>query len=88
MPIKQPEPKQLSNIELLTQIMDFGTGQSHGATVQMFIIDAIIKHAERCTSPEGQRALREGMKDNAFISPETWIQVATDVKRAMDRKYR
>ena len=69
------KPKRMSNVELVTEIMEFSRS---GALAQVFVIDAIYKHATAVAKAEAAEV------DHALISGHAWIQCAREIKARMD----
>ena len=68
----------LTNTAFVSDLMEFSR---HGALAQVFIIDAIQKHAERVAA-----ALPSSI-DHALISGEGWVGVAKEIKSKVDAQY-
>lgn len=67
-----------TNTEFVTELMTYS---DHGALSQIFIIDAIRKHAERVAAADPTTI------DSDFISGERWVGVAREIKRKLDANY-
>ena len=72
---EQAKSKRLTNLELVTEIMEFSRS---GALAQVFVIDAIYKHATAVAKAEAAEV------DHALISDHAWIQCAREIKARMD----
>lgn len=72
------KPKRMSNVELVTEIMEFSRS---GALAQIFVIDAITKHAAAVSQAEAAEV------DHALISGHAWIQCAREIKERLDAYY-
>ncbi len=73
--------KAETNVQFLTRICNFST---HGALMQMFVIDALTKHADRIVehAEEVKAQMAEG-----FISGEAWVSVAKELQAELNKKY-
>lgn len=71
-------PKRLTNTAFVTRLMDYSR---NGAMAQLFILDAIQKHADRVAAIPLDE-LRRSFGDNAFISPEAWHSTAAEIAAA------
>jgi len=67
--------RPLTNIEIVVDAMRFS---EYGAMAQVFIIDAIQKHADRVA-----KSVPSDYPPNQFISPEIWIGVAKEIQSKM-----
>ena len=74
--------KHQTNDEFMHYLMTSGSCPT-GALSQCFIIDAVIKHADRVVDNADE--CREKMK-NSFIHPESWIATTTWIKETMDNR--
>ena len=74
--------KRMNNVEFMKYLLTSGSCPT-GAMSQCFIIDAIIKHADRVVDNADE--YRKKMK-NSFIHPEGWIATATWIKETMDNR--
>lgn len=85
MPKKQPYPyegiikRTSTNEEVLSALMNYSRA---GALVQGFVMQALRNYAQHVLDSEDD--LREQMQGNPLISPEAWLQCATDVIAALD----
>lgn len=77
MSIATGEPK--TNLELVTELMEFSPA---GALAQVFIIDAIYKHAKAVAQLDPAT-----MSPNHFVSHEAWVKTAVHIKETMDAFY-
>lgn len=68
----------LSNTELVTEFMEFGSPLN-----QAFVMEAITRYANLVI--EQQDELRESMKDG-FVHPEAWIKCAKDFNKLYERE--
>lgn len=75
--MKNKRPK--NNIEIVNDYMQFGSAMN-----QVFLIDALNKHAERIV--KNQEQVREQMKDS-FIHPEAWIECAKNWQKHCKEQY-
>ena len=69
-----------TNIEFLTDLMDFA---KTGPMVQLFVLDAVGKHARRIVENEAE--VLESMKDS-FVRGESWVAAAKEIKEAFDAR--
>lgn len=69
------EPK--SNVEIITEIMEFSRS---GALAQLFVMDAVAKHAERvaAASLDELKSMEGGL-----IPPAAWKATAAEIAQAM-----
>ena len=79
---RKPMKNHQTNDEFMHYLMTSGSCPT-GALSQCFIIDAIIKHADRVVDNADE--CREKMK-NSFIHPEGWIKTAEWIKRELDQR--
>ena len=70
--------KHKTNVEAVTDIMEFSR---FGAVAQMFVIDALMKHAALIakTKPSDYGAKGSVM----LVAPEAWIGVAQEIERKL-----
>lgn len=73
--------RRKSNTAFVKQLMEFSP---YGALAQLFIIDAITKHAELMSQMDADAAEKSG--NWGLISPHAWKAVATDIKRQLDER--
>jgi hypothetical protein len=68
---KRNTKKRLTNVELVTNIMEFS---KYGALSQLFVMDALQKLANAVakSKPEDYGA-------NPFVHPQAWIGVAKEI---------
>ena len=64
--------KRKTNVEMVTDYMEFGNGLS-----QAFVVEAISRYANECLNQRS--TLIEKMK-NSVVSGEAWLQCASDWK--------
>ena len=76
------DTKRMDYVEFMKHLLTSGSCPT-GAMSQCFIIDAIIKHADRVVDNADE--CRETMK-NSFIHPEGWIATAKWIKRELDQR--
>lgn len=71
--------KHQTNVEAVTALMEFSR---YGALAQMFVIDALSKHAKAVAeaAPEALASMEGG-----FISPEAWQGVAREIMEKLDK---
>lgn len=62
-----------TNVQLVKSMMEYS---NYGALAQVFIMDAIGKHAEACSKIDLATIDREKW---GFISPEGWVGVANEI---------
>ena len=72
--------KRLTNIELVTNIMDYSR---YGALSQMFVIDALSKLADAVS-----KSKPEDYGKSPLISGHAWIGVAKEIQEKLDENYR
>ena len=65
-----------TNIDLVTDIMTYS---DHGALIQIFVISALGEYAKA--------EIADPPDDNCFISQETWLGCAKEVKAKLDAFY-
>lgn len=77
-------PKHLTNIQIVKRLME-QSPQGIRQTIfnQTFIMEAIRRYADQCTSEEGKASLRESMK-TGFIGSEVWIGTAEEIKQRIN----
>lgn len=68
----------LTNTEFVADLMEFSR---HGALAQIFVIDAIQKHAGQVAAADRSSI------DHALIHGEGWVGVAREIKAKIDAKY-
>lgn len=73
--------KNKTNVEHIKHIMEFSR---HGALMQAFVIDALIKRSEEVIKNEGP--LIETMKDG-FVSGEAWVGCAKELNEYLSKAY-
>lgn len=71
-------PVRTSNTEFMAELMDFSRT---GAMAQLFIMDAVQKHAERVASTP-IADLRTAFGSHGLISPEAWQAAAAEIAEA------
>jgi len=76
MPISRRKPE--TNVQLVKRLMEFS---KYGALSQMFIIDAITKHAEAVAKSKVSDYSRDSL-----VVPESWIGVATEIRDEFDER--
>lgn len=67
-----------TNVQVLTDLMQFSR---HGALAQVFIIDAIQKHANRVAVADPAQV------DSPMISGEAWVGVANEIQGTLEAHY-
>lgn len=67
-----------TNEQIVRRLMNFS---SYGALSQLFIIDAITKHAEAVSMADPKKF------DGGFINGGAWVGVAREIRRELDAKY-
>lgn len=72
-----------TNVELVKEMMEFSP---YGAMSQMFIIDAITKHAEAAATLTDEE-VKQMQDRNNMICMTTWRNVGKDIKARMDKFY-
>ena len=70
--------QRMTNVEFVTEHMQFSRC---GALSQIFIIDAIMKHADAVAKADAEKV------GNPLISGHTWIACAQEIKTRMDAHY-
>ena len=70
--------KPKSNVDVVIDIMEYST---YGALAQVFIMDAIAKHADAVAKMTAAD-FPEGV--GAMVAPSHWIGVAKEIKVKMD----
>ena len=73
--------KNKTNVQHIKHIMEFSR---HGALMQAFVIDALIKHSQEVIKSEGP--LTEKMKDG-FVSGEAWVGCAKELNEYLTKIY-
>ena len=68
----------LTNVEFIVDLMKFS---SSGALAQIFVIDAVMKHADAVA------ALDPEAIDNPLISGYAWVRCAQEIRDRMCAKY-
>jgi hypothetical protein len=68
----------LTNTEFVTELMEFSR---FGALSQMFIIDAIQRHADSVAAADPEALA------NPFVNEHAWIGVAKEIKERVEAKY-
>ena len=74
--------KIMDNDKFMNHLMTNGSCPTV-AMSQLFVIDAVAKHAERVVDNADE--CREKMK-SSFIHPESWIKTAEWIKRELDQR--
>ncbi len=70
--------KRLTNVEFVTELMEFSKS---GALAQVFIIDAIQKHADAVAKVDASTV------EHPLISGQAWVNCAKEIKARMDAHY-
>jgi hypothetical protein len=70
-----------NNTELLVSLMEFSP---YGAMCQMFIIDALQKHAEAAAQADPAEITR---KCNGMLNGDAWVATAKDIRDRMAAFY-
>lgn len=73
-------PKRLSNVQQVTQIMNFS---EFGALAQLFVMDALTKHANAISSMTEEDMQSDEWK-NSFIDAKLWRDVAREIKEKLN----
>jgi len=73
--------RKATNVEFVTNLMEYG---QYGPLTQIFIIDAIQRHAEHFAKMDPVK-LQEAWGENYIIDARGWIEVAKMVKEALER---
>ena len=74
-----PRTKQrMTNVEFVTELMEFS---QCGALSQIFIIDAIMKHADAVAKADAEKL------DHPLIRGQAWIACAQEIKARMEAQY-
>ena len=73
--------KNKTNVQRIKHIMEFS---EHGALMQLFIIDALIKYSAEVVKNE--KLLKESMKDS-FVTPEAWVGCAKELNEYLNKNY-
>ncbi|MCR6481044.1 hypothetical protein NU688_33140 [Variovorax sp. ZS18.2.2] len=68
----------MTNVEFVVDLMEFS---QHGALSQVFVIDALQKHADRVAAADPR------ILDHGFISGERWVSVAKEIQGKLNAKY-
>jgi hypothetical protein len=71
--------KRLSNIEFLTQIMEYS---DHGALMQAMVMEGVAKYAEIVAVSKP-----EDYPSTSMINPEAWISCAKELKEKLGEHY-
>jgi hypothetical protein len=74
--------RRRTNIECLTGIMEFS---DYGALAQVFVMDALAKHAAHLTALSDEEADR---LDTPLFSGRAWRAVAREIGRKLDAHLR
>lgn len=70
--------KRKTNAQVVRDLME---NSKHGALAQMFVIDALTKHAEMVSEADPKLFV------NSLVHPQAWIGVATEIKQKLDAAY-
>lgn len=77
------QKRQMTNVEFVTHMMEYS---DFGALAQMFIVDAITKHADRIAEMS-LSDLKAAFGENGLISAQAWHGVAKEIKRKLEEQY-
>jgi hypothetical protein len=80
MATKQRIMRTATNAETLDHLMNWA---KTGPIVQLFIMDALSKHAGRVAELSDEQAI-EKIGDNGFISAIAWRDAAREIKSTLD----
>jgi hypothetical protein len=83
MATKQKAMRHATNAETLEHLMNWAKS---GPIVQLFIMDALGKYADRVGQLTDEQAI-EQIGDNGFISPIAWRNAAREIKTTLDDHY-
>jgi hypothetical protein len=72
--------KNKTNTEFVTELMEYS---KHGALMQLFIIDALIKHSDRVVEHEAE-VLQ--VMENSMIHGPAWVGCAKELKKALENR--
>jgi hypothetical protein len=73
--------KNKTNVQHIKHIMEYS---KHGALMQAFVIDALIKYSAEVVKNE--KLLKESMKDS-FVTPEAWVGCAKELNEYLNKNY-
>jgi len=73
--------KNKTNVQRIKHIMEYS---KHGALMQAFVIDALIKYSAEVVKNE--KLLKESMKDS-FVTPEAWVGCAKELNEYLNKNY-
>ncbi len=76
-------PEPMTNLDCLTQIMNFSR---HGALAQAFVMDALSKHAAHIAGMPLDE-LKKRFGDHPMISAEAWQSVAREIHEALEAHF-
>ncbi len=71
-------PRSKTNIDIVTEIMSVS---KFGALSQMFVIDALTKHAETVAKADPKTF------DNSLVNGKAWVGVAAEIRDRLDAFY-
>jgi hypothetical protein len=72
--------KNKSNTEFVTELMEYS---EHGALMQLFVLDALIKHSDMIVQREDQ--VLEQMKDHMIHGP-AWVACAKELQKKLNKR--
>ncbi|WMD19665.1 MULTISPECIES: hypothetical protein [Achromobacter] len=70
----------MTNVECVADLMEFS---SYGPLAQMFVVDALLKHAT--TVAELSDAELEAWPENPLFHVHSWRGVAQEIKRKLEK---
>lgn len=75
--------RNATNTETITQLMEFSKS---GPLVQLFIMDALAKHANIVAALTDEEAVKQ-IGHNGFINAIAWRDAAKEVKQTLDEHF-
>jgi hypothetical protein len=80
---KQKQMRNATNTETITELMEFA---KCGPISQLFIMDALAKHADKVAKLTDEEAV-EQIGNNGLIHPLAWRDAAKEVKATLDEHF-
>lgn len=70
----------MTNVECVTDLMEFS---SYGPLAQMFVVDALLKHATSVAKLSDEDL--QSWPENHLIHPHSWRGVAQEIKMKLEQ---
>lgn len=73
--------QHMTNVEAVTELMEFSR---YGALAQMFVIDALTKHAERVAAMTDEQVAKLDA-ESGMVNMTAWRGVAREIKAKLEQ---